>query len=152
MPFGIARICNAAMARKARLHVLPSVKQTTSQANTPGTTPFDMEPVLTDRKPQSVTVREAVLSLLRSFGMTRIFGNPGSTELPLFLNFPSDFIYVLGLQEAEHVAEVAWKVQEQRQLGRTRVAEDARHAEAAQQRQHGLAHGDALWLVIGQHG
>ena len=29
MPFGIARICNAAMARKARLHVLPSVKQTT---------------------------------------------------------------------------------------------------------------------------
>ena len=71
-----------------------------SQANTPGTTPFDLEPVLTDHKPQSVTVREAVLSLLRSFGMTRIFGNPGSTELPLFLNFPSDFSYVLGLQEA----------------------------------------------------
>jgi benzoylformate decarboxylase len=46
------------------------------------------------------TVREAVLRLLRSFGMQRIFGNPGSTELPLFLDFPSDFDYVLGLQES----------------------------------------------------
>ncbi len=47
-----------------------------------------------------VTVREAVLALLRSFGMTTIFGNPGSTELPMFRNFPSDFRYVLGLQES----------------------------------------------------
>ena len=47
-----------------------------------------------------VTVRQAVLQLLRSFRMTTIFGNPGSTELPLFLDFPSDFRYVLGLQEA----------------------------------------------------
>ena len=47
-----------------------------------------------------VTVRDAVLRLLRSFGMQRIFGNPGSTELPLFLDFPSDFQYVLGLQES----------------------------------------------------
>jgi len=46
------------------------------------------------------TVREAVIDLLRAFGMTSIFGNPGSTELPLFLNFPSDFRYVLGLQES----------------------------------------------------
>jgi benzoylformate decarboxylase len=43
------------------------------------------------------TVREAVLTLLRSFGMTTIFGNPGSTELPLFREFPSDLRYVLGL-------------------------------------------------------
>jgi benzoylformate decarboxylase len=48
----------------------------------------------------TVTVREAVLGLLRSFGMTTIFGNPGSTELPLFLDFPADFRYVLGLQES----------------------------------------------------
>ncbi len=47
-----------------------------------------------------VTVRAAVLNLLRSFGMTSIFGNPGSTELPLFRDFPADFRYVLGLQEA----------------------------------------------------
>ena len=48
----------------------------------------------------ATTVRAAVLDLLRAFGMTSIFGNPGSTELPLFREFPEDFRYVLGLQEA----------------------------------------------------
>ena len=48
----------------------------------------------------TVTVREAVLDLLRAFGMTTVFGNPGSTELPLFRDFPVDFRYVLGLQES----------------------------------------------------
>ena len=46
------------------------------------------------------TVREAVLDLLRAFGMTSVFGNPGSTELPMFRDFPADFRYVLGLQES----------------------------------------------------
>jgi benzoylformate decarboxylase len=46
------------------------------------------------------TVREAVVCLLRELGMTTIFGNPGSTELPLFRDFPDDFRYVLGLQES----------------------------------------------------
>ncbi|MET3905812.1 acyl-CoA reductase-like NAD-dependent aldehyde dehydrogenase/thiamine pyrophosphate-dependent acetolactate synthase large subunit-like protein [Bradyrhizobium sp. S3.3.6] len=46
------------------------------------------------------TVRGAVCDLMRRFGMTTVFGNPGSTELPLFRNFPDDFRYVLGLQEA----------------------------------------------------
>jgi benzoylformate decarboxylase len=46
------------------------------------------------------TVREAVFELLRAFGATTIFGNPGSTELPLFRGFPGDFRYVLGLQES----------------------------------------------------
>jgi benzoylformate decarboxylase len=46
------------------------------------------------------TVRETVLEQLRSFGMTEVFGNPGSTELPMFRDFPDDFRYVLGLQEA----------------------------------------------------
>jgi benzoylformate decarboxylase len=46
------------------------------------------------------TVREAVIALLREQRMTSVFGNPGSTELPLFLDFPADFRYVLGLQEA----------------------------------------------------
>jgi benzoylformate decarboxylase len=32
--------------------------------------------------------------------MTTVFGNPGSTELPMFREFPSDFRYVLGLQES----------------------------------------------------
>jgi len=47
-----------------------------------------------------VTVRATVLDLLRALGITTIFGNPGSTELPLFRNFPKDFRYILGLQEA----------------------------------------------------
>src|SRR5271154_1433407 len=46
------------------------------------------------------TVRDAVIDLLRRFGMTSVFANPGSTELPLFRDFPADFRYVLGLQEA----------------------------------------------------
>jgi benzoylformate decarboxylase len=46
------------------------------------------------------TVREATLDLFRSHGMTTMFGNPGSTELPMLADFPSDFRYVLGLQEA----------------------------------------------------
>ncbi|HEY6133503.1 MAG TPA: benzoylformate decarboxylase [Rubrivivax sp.] len=48
----------------------------------------------------TVTVRQATLDLLRALRMTTVFGNPGSTELPLFLDFPADFRYVLGLQEA----------------------------------------------------
>jgi benzoylformate decarboxylase len=51
-----------------------------------------------------VTVREAVYSLLREFGLTTVFGNPGSTELPMFRDFPTDFRYVLGLQESVVVA------------------------------------------------
>jgi benzoylformate decarboxylase len=45
------------------------------------------------------TVREATYEVLRAHGMTRIFGNPGSTELPMLKDFPADFSYVLGLQE-----------------------------------------------------
>jgi benzoylformate decarboxylase len=47
-----------------------------------------------------ITVREAVFGLLRAFNLTTIFGNPGSTELPMFRDFPADFRYVLGLQES----------------------------------------------------
>jgi benzoylformate decarboxylase len=46
------------------------------------------------------TVREVTFDLLRSRGMTTIFGNPGSTELPFLKDFPEDFSYVLGLHEA----------------------------------------------------
>jgi benzoylformate decarboxylase len=48
----------------------------------------------------SETVREAAFQFLRAVGMTTIFGNPGSTELPMFRHFPDDFRYVLGLQES----------------------------------------------------
>ncbi|MFE2141963.1 benzoylformate decarboxylase [Streptomyces sp. NPDC059456] len=46
------------------------------------------------------TVRESVLDVLRARGITTVFGNPGSTELPMLKRFPEDFRYVLGLQEA----------------------------------------------------
>src|SRR5262245_54672850 len=46
------------------------------------------------------TVREATFDLFREQGMTTIFGNPGSTELPMLADYPADFRYVLGLQEA----------------------------------------------------
>ncbi|UFN47542.1 benzoylformate decarboxylase [Roseomonas sp. OT10] len=49
------------------------------------------------------TVRQAVLDLLRQLGMTTVFGNPGSTELPLLDRWPEDFRYILGLQEASVV-------------------------------------------------
>lgn len=50
------------------------------------------------------TVRECSYDVLRQFGVDAIFGNPGSTELPMFRDFPPDFRYVLGLQEAVCVA------------------------------------------------
>src|SRR5436190_20326405 len=46
------------------------------------------------------SVREVAFELFRRHGMTTIFGNPGSTELPMLAEFPDDFRYVLGLQEA----------------------------------------------------
>jgi benzoylformate decarboxylase len=48
----------------------------------------------------TTTVRDATLDILRQTGMTTIFGNPGSTELPMFRDFPDDFRYILGLQES----------------------------------------------------
>jgi benzoylformate decarboxylase len=50
------------------------------------------------------TVWAATYDLLRALGLTTVFGNPGSTEQPFLKNFPSDFEYILGLQEASAVA------------------------------------------------
>jgi benzoylformate decarboxylase len=44
------------------------------------------------------TVREATLEPFRAHGMTTIFANPGSTELPMLRDLPADLAYVLGLQ------------------------------------------------------
>jgi benzoylformate decarboxylase len=51
-----------------------------------------------------VSVREATYELLRAFGMTTVFGNPGSTELRMFKDAPDDVRYVLALQESSAVA------------------------------------------------
>src|SRR4030095_746351 len=47
-----------------------------------------------------VSVKDATLDLLRAFGINKVFGNPGSTELPFLSDWPGDIDYVLGLQEA----------------------------------------------------
>jgi len=55
--------------------------------------------------PQKARGAEILLEILRSEGTQFIFGNPGTTELPLIdaLVVNPDFRYVLGLQEATAV-------------------------------------------------
>lgn len=50
------------------------------------------------------SVRAAVHAFMRAQRMTTVFGNPGSTELKFFRDWPADFRYVLGLQESCCVA------------------------------------------------
>src|ERR1700691_5757067 len=50
------------------------------------------------------TVRDVTYNLLRSLGITTVFGNPGSTEQTFLQEFPGDFSYVLALQEASVIA------------------------------------------------
>lgn len=50
------------------------------------------------------TVHQVTYDLLRNLGLTTVFGNPGSTEQTFLQNFPDDFTYVLGLQEASVLA------------------------------------------------
>ena len=53
-----------------------------------------------------ITGRSAFLSLLKDEGVTHLFGNPGTTELPIMhaLKEHPDLNYVLGMQEAIVVA------------------------------------------------
>ncbi|QQS11031.1 MAG: thiamine pyrophosphate-binding protein [Rhodospirillales bacterium] len=50
----------------------------------------------------SITGRSAFLSILKDEGVTKLFGNPGTTELPVMhaLSEHPDLGYVLGLQES----------------------------------------------------
>lgn len=66
---------------------------------------------------KSVTVRQATLDLLRSFGIDRVFGNPGSTELPFLSDWPDDIDYVLALQEASAVGMADGYAQATRNAG-----------------------------------
>jgi benzoylformate decarboxylase len=45
------------------------------------------------------TVKDTVFQILRSHGVDKIFGNPGSNELHFLRNFPKDFEYILCLDE-----------------------------------------------------
>jgi len=50
------------------------------------------------------TVHEVTYDLLRELELTTVFGNPGSTEQTFLKDFPDDFTYILGLQEASVLA------------------------------------------------
>ena len=55
-----------------------------------------------DRRPFA-TVRDATYAVLRERGMTTMFANPGSTEVPFLVGLPEDFRFVLALHEASVV-------------------------------------------------
>ena len=71
------------------------------------------------RKPSSppLTVKQATFDLLRAFGIRKVFGNPGSTELPFLSDWPGDIDYVLGLQEASVVGMADGYAQATRNAG-----------------------------------
>jgi benzoylformate decarboxylase len=76
---------------------------------------------MSSRKPatttKSTTVKQATFDLLRAFGIKRVFGNPGSTELPFLSDWPDDIDYVLGLQEASVVGMADGYAQATRNAG-----------------------------------
>ena len=49
------------------------------------------------------TVRDAAFDVLRERGLTTLFANPGSTEIPLLSGLPEDLRFVLALHEASVV-------------------------------------------------
>jgi benzoylformate decarboxylase len=65
----------------------------------------------------STTVKHATLDLLRAFGIAKVFGNPGSTELPFLSDWPDDIDYVLGLQEASVIGMADGYAQATRNAG-----------------------------------
>jgi len=49
------------------------------------------------------TVRDASLDVMRAHGLTTLFANPGSTEIPFLVDLPDDIEFVLALHEASVV-------------------------------------------------
>jgi benzoylformate decarboxylase len=66
---------------------------------------------------KSLSVKHATLDLLRAFGIKKVFGNPGSTELPFLADWPDDIDYVLGLQEASVIGMADGYAQATRNAG-----------------------------------
>ena len=64
-----------------------------------------------------LTVKQATFGLLRAFGIRKVFGNPGSTELPFLSDWPDDIDYVLGLQEASVIGMADGYAQATRNAG-----------------------------------
>ena len=66
---------------------------------------------------KAVTVKQATFDLLRALGIKKVFGNPGSTELPFLSDWPGDIDYVLGLQEASVIGMADGYAQASRNAG-----------------------------------
>ena len=58
---------------------------------------------MADATAQARTVREAAFAVMRDVGLTTIFSNPGSTEVPFLTDLPDDIDFVLALHEASVV-------------------------------------------------
>ena len=71
------------------------------------------------------TVREAAYRIFAHFGIDRLFGNPGSTELPMLKAMPEGFRYVLGLNEAVTLLEATLKEEKATDEALTQIAESA---------------------------
>jgi len=57
------------------------------------------------------TVRDAAFDVLRRHGLTTMFANPGSTEVPLLTDLPDDLHFVLALHEGSVVgAATGWAI------------------------------------------
>ena len=90
--------CRRSRRRIASAASRVSLRETASEAPALSITPLDALP--------SRRGADLLLDVLRSEGVRYIFGNPGTTELPLIdaLTEASDISYVLALQEASAVA------------------------------------------------
>lgn len=56
---------------------------------------------------EHITVKEACFEIMRDEGLTTIFSNPGSTEIPFLADLPLDFQFVLALHEGSVVGIAA---------------------------------------------
>jgi benzoylformate decarboxylase len=65
------------------------------------TAPAALRP--TDGAAAGRTVRDATLDVMRALGLTTIFSNPGSTEIPFLVDLPEDLSFVLALHEGSVV-------------------------------------------------
>jgi benzoylformate decarboxylase len=65
------------------------------------TAPAALRP--TDGAAADRTVRDATLDVMRALGLTTIFSNPGSTEIPFLVDLPEDLSFVLALHEGSVV-------------------------------------------------
>jgi hypothetical protein len=71
----------------------------TETLDAPGSTP--------SRPAGHQTVREATFDVFRRLGLTTMFANPGSTEVPFLTDLPGDLRFVLGLHENAVVSMAA---------------------------------------------